>query len=178
MTVIDEIEKYIPKSMALYDKELLLDNIKIILDEHKFTTPTSPVDELVEKRENEKETDNKDWCYKYDLFYDMFISDLRSLKQIPVAKEDVGEMGKHIMLQPWEYYKDEFGNIITYEDEQKEMLKDSQPKKVKIDRKIKIWVVRQLERPIVNYECDCWPYCLEYGDNYCPQCWVKIKWIA
>jgi hypothetical protein len=40
--LIDEIEKYIPKSMALYDKELLLDNIKIILDEHKFTTPTSP----------------------------------------------------------------------------------------------------------------------------------------
>jgi hypothetical protein len=48
--LIDEIEKYIPKSMALYDKELLLDNIKIILDEHKFTTPTSPVDELVDKR--------------------------------------------------------------------------------------------------------------------------------
>lgn len=51
--LIDEIEKYIPKSMALYDKELLLDNIKIILDEHKFTPPTSPavngVDELIEK---------------------------------------------------------------------------------------------------------------------------------
>lgn len=86
--LIDEIEKYIPKSMALYDKELLLDNIKIILDEHKFTPPTSlavnGVDELIEKRENEKETDNKDWCYKYDWFYDMFISDLKALKQTPV----------------------------------------------------------------------------------------------
>ena len=34
------------------------------------------------------------------------------------------------MLQPWEYMRDNEWNITTYEDEQKETLKDSQPKEV------------------------------------------------
>lgn len=87
------------------------------------------VDELIEKLKNVRKR-------KWDRWEDVaeiewFYNELQeALNQTPVAKEDVGEMGEHIMLQPWEYYKDEFGNIITYEDEQKEMLKKSYPKEV------------------------------------------------
>lgn len=49
--------------------------------EKQVISKKETTDELIEKRENEKETDNKDWCYKYDWFYDMFISDLKSLTQ-------------------------------------------------------------------------------------------------
>lgn len=69
----------------------------------------------------EKIDRESEWTWRYEVFRDNIMEYL--------PKEVVAE--EFVSLKPWEYMKDENGNIITYRDEQRK-LKKSETKKIEL----------------------------------------------